>query len=111
LELLRLAGVRAIGKKDENVGFACAHCGSAVAPLQNGSYRNHCPFCLYSRHVDRRPGDRACSCRGLMAPIDVDFRSGKGLLVVHRCVRCGFVGRNRAAPDDVEAVLELMRRR
>jgi DNA-directed RNA polymerase subunit RPC12/RpoP len=110
LELLHLAGVRAIGRKDENVGFACANCGAAVAPLQNGGYRNHCPFCLYSRHVDGRPGDRASSCRGLMEPVGIDYRSGKGLMVEHRCLRCGFVRRNRVAPDDTEAVIELMRR-
>jgi DNA-directed RNA polymerase subunit RPC12/RpoP len=110
LELLHLAGVRAISRKDENVGFACANCGAAVAPLQNGSYRNHCPFCLYSRHVDGRPGDRASSCGGLMEPVGIDFRSGKGLMVEHRCVRCGFGRPNRVAPDDTDAVIDLLRR-
>jgi DNA-directed RNA polymerase subunit RPC12/RpoP len=110
LELLHLAGVGAIARKNENVGFACVNCGAAVAPLQNGSYRNHCPFCLYSRHVDGRPGDRASSCRGLMEPVGIEFRSGKGFMVEHRCVRCGFVRPNRVAPDDTEAVIALMRR-
>jgi DNA-directed RNA polymerase subunit RPC12/RpoP len=108
LELLLLAGFRAIGRKDENAGFACANCGAAVAPLQNGSYRNHCPFCLYSRHVDRRPGDRASSCRGLMEPVGVDYRSAKGFMVVHRCLSCGFTRPNRIAEDDVEAFIRLM---
>jgi DNA-directed RNA polymerase subunit RPC12/RpoP len=110
LELLHLAGVRAIARKDENVGFACANCGTAVAPLQNGGYRNHCPFCLYSRHVDRRPGDRASSCQGMMEPAGVDYRAGKGFLVVHRCLRCGFTRPNRVSEDDVEALIDLMRR-
>jgi hypothetical protein len=110
LELIHLAGVGAIGRKDENVGFACANCGAAVAPLQNGSYRNHCPFCLYSRHVDGRPGDRTSLCRGLMQPVGVDFRSGKGLMVEHRCVYCGLVRSNRVAPDDTDAVIAFMRR-
>ncbi|WDF05905.1 RNHCP domain-containing protein [Shouchella hunanensis] len=34
----------------------------------NGSYRNHCPFCLYSKHQDIIPGDRASTCGGLMEP-------------------------------------------
>jgi hypothetical protein len=110
LELLHLAGVRAIARKDENVGFACANCGTPVAPLQNGGYRNHCPFCLYSRHVDRRPGDRAASCRGMMEPVGVDYRAGKGFLVVHRCLRCGFTRPNRVSDDDIEALIDLMRR-
>ena len=110
MELLLLVGVGAIGRKDENVGFACANCAAVVAPLQNGSYRNHCPFCLFSLHVDARPGDRASSCGGLMEPLAVDYRSPKGFMVVHRCLACGLTRRNRAAPDDVEAMIRLMRR-
>lgn len=44
-----------------------------------------------------------------MAPIRVDYRAAKGFLIVHRCERCGAERRNRAAPDDVEALIELMR--
>jgi RNHCP domain-containing protein len=44
-----------------------------------------------------------------MAPIGVDYRTPKGFMVVHRCVRCGFMRPNRAAPDDMEALLRLMR--
>jgi hypothetical protein len=86
------------------------HCGAAVEALQNGSYRNHCPVCLYSLHVDERPGDRASSCGGLMEPVAVDYRSAKGFMVVHRCLRCGFTRPNRAAPDDMDALIRLMRR-
>jgi hypothetical protein len=32
--------------------FVCEHCGKAVEPLAKGSYRNHCPHCLWSKHVD-----------------------------------------------------------
>ena len=38
-------------------GFVCSHCGKKVEPLGYTS-RNHCPFCLWSRHVDIFPGDR-----------------------------------------------------
>ena len=44
--------------KNDN-GFICAHCGKEVEPLGYTS-RNHCPFCLWSLHVDINPGDRAC---------------------------------------------------
>ncbi len=103
-----------MARADENAGFTCAHCGAGVAPLTNGSYRNHCPFCLWSVHVDdARPGDRASVCRGLMQPIELVSRR-KGWQVVHRCTRCGKTQPNRVATatsqaDDIEALVELFR--
>jgi len=84
-----------------------------VAPLRNGSYRNHCPACLWSKHVDVEPGDRAARCRGLMRPVHVENRAGKGLVVVHACVVCGFTRPNRIADDpfqgdDIDAIIALM---
>lgn len=99
----------AIARKQENSGFTCARCGADVEPLPTGSCRNHCSTCLWSVHLDYIPGDRASSCHGAMAPIRVDYRAAKGFLIVHRCERCGAERRNRAAPDDVEALIELMR--
>lgn len=92
----------------------CAFCGAEVMPVSNGSYRNHCPFCLWSKHVDLLPGDRQSSCRGLMEPVELDYRSSKGYLIVHRCIRCGHVRQNRAAvgrvqPDDLDALVALSR--
>ena len=37
--------------------FICENCGRKVEPL-GYSCRNHCPYCLYSKHVDINPGDR-----------------------------------------------------
>lgn len=85
-----------------NQGFECAHCGTLVAPLRNGSVRNHCPACLHSLHVDVHPGDRANDCRGLLVPVGVEHNAKKGWVLVHRCQKCGFVGRNKAALDDPE---------
>ncbi|MGH3304758.1 MAG: RNHCP domain-containing protein [Streptosporangiaceae bacterium] len=79
----------------QNQGFTCAQCGQLVRPLVNGSYRNHCPACLWSQHVDVRPGDRASPCRGLMEPTGVEHGPGKGLVIVHRCHRCGLTRPNR----------------
>lgn len=96
-----------------NVGFDCAHCGREVPPLANGSYRNHCPHCLHSLHVDVNPGDRASDCGGVLEPIGVAPDPKKGWVITHRCRRCGAVRRNRAAtddparPDDFEALLAL----
>lgn len=101
-----------MGRSAQNQRFVCENCGLLVKPLTNGSYRNHCPTCLYSKHVDVKPGDRASSCGGLMLPIGLDYRSGKGQVVVHRCRRCGFVRVNRVAensvqPDDIDALILL----
>jgi hypothetical protein len=86
-----------------------------VRPLTNGGYRNHCPACLWSKHVDVRPGDRDSDCRGQMTPVGLEQRSGKGLVIVHRCQRCGFTRPNRVAVDpaqgdDIEPIIALMSR-
>src|SRR3989339_1003535 len=86
--------------------FTCEHCGAEVEPLKNGSYRNHCPHCLYSKHVDREgPGDRASDCGGMMEPVGLTHRSGKGWMVVHRCLQCKKELPNTVAPDDNLALL------
>ena len=58
-------------------GFVCEHCGKKVEPL-GYSCRNHCPECLYSKHVDINPGDREETCHGLLEPIDIEINSKKG---------------------------------
>lgn len=72
-------------------GFSCKKCSKPVEPLGKG-YRNHCPHCLYSLHVDKNlPGDRASECGGLMTPIRLESGSRKGYLgfdILHRCERC-----------------------
>ena len=89
-------------RQRENTGFTCDNCGAAVAALTNGSYRNHCPGCLYSKHVDRAQGDRSSRCGGLMEPVGLVFRGDKGFQVVHRCLRCRIERKNRVAVDTVQ---------
>lgn len=100
-----------MSRKNENVGFLCEQCGQTVVPLDNGSYRNHCPFCLFSKHVDVVPGDRNSGCRGLMKPVDLKFKSAKGYQIVHRCRRCGLEKINRVAENTVQpdVIEELIR--
>lgn len=76
--------------------FVCEKCGRDV---KGGGYTNHCPECLWSKHVDDNPGDRASLCGGLMEPVKVLHEKGKRILV-HVCVRCGHTKRNKVAPDD-----------
>jgi len=81
--------------------FTCEHCSKEVKPLEDGSYRNHCPHCLYSKHVDEEgPGDRASACGGLMKPDSIDHNSKKGWMIIPVCVKCGKRMPNKLAPDD-----------
>lgn len=91
-----------MSRRQENAGFCCENCGAMVLPLTNGSYRNHCPFCLYSKHVDCLPGDRSHDCHGLMEPVDLIYRPKKGYQLVHVCLRCGARKVNKVAVDTVQ---------
>ncbi len=84
--------------------FICEHCGAEV---KGNGYTNHCPQCLYSKHVDINPGDREADCGGLMEPVDFEQKNGK-YIIVHRCQKCGFVRKNKVSDDDdFQAVLQL----
>lgn len=90
--------------------FICQNCNREVKPLKYSS-RNHCPYCLYSLHVDNFPGDRENECRGLMKPIEVQFNK-KGKVLVHKCTKCNAVKKNICAEDDSESeLLKIMRNR
>lgn len=93
--------------------FTCKNCKrEIIATGFIGTHnRNHCPFCLWSRHVDlKESGDRKASCRSLMVPIAVTFKKeGKDkygkekqgeIMLVHLCEKCGDLSINRIAGDD-----------
>jgi len=76
--------------------FECERCGFRV---EGSGYTNHCPRCLWSKHVDVHPGDRANACDGLMEPVAAVLDHGEPVLL-HRCTRCGETRRNKAAAAD-----------
>ncbi|HEX6856611.1 MAG TPA: RNHCP domain-containing protein [Streptosporangiaceae bacterium] len=82
--------------------FQCGHCGVDVSLDAPGtSHRNHCPSCLWSRHLDRNvPGDRKSGCPGGMEPIAVTVRGENRWVLIHRCLRCGRLRMNKTAADD-----------
>lgn len=79
-------------------GFICENCGKEVLKL-NYSSRDHCPFCLFSKHVDINPGDRANLCQGLMKPIDLE-KFNNTYKIVYKCCKCGEIHKNIMANDD-----------
>ncbi|NDI34479.1 RNHCP domain-containing protein [Chengkuizengella sediminis] len=102
-----------MSRKKENSGFSCGYCGSIVHPLSNGSFRNHCPVCLYSKHLDDKPGDRNSDCKGLMQPIGIKNNSRKGLQIIHKCTICDLEKVNKIADfdhqsDSINKIIELM---
>lgn len=82
--------------KDE--AFTCEHCGKKVMPL-GYTARDHCPFCLFSKHVDISPGDRANSCQGLLQPVGIE-KYRDGFKIIYRCELCHKEHKNIMANDD-----------
>ncbi len=80
-------------------GFVCLNCGKDVPPLGYSS-RNHCPYCLCSRHVDVNPGDRASDCGEVMYPVEVRTEAKRGFVITHKCRKCGFIRINGSQKDD-----------
>lgn len=63
--------------------------------------------------MDINPGDRANTCGGEMEPVSAVPDAKKGFVILHRCVRCGEIHRNRAAheatvqPDNKKLLIAL----
>ena len=86
--------------------FTCGNCGT---PIKGNGYTNHCSNCLWSKHVDINPGDRAESCHGLMEPMSVALREGE-YVILHRCTKCKFERKQRTRKEDnFEVILDLSR--
>jgi Zn finger protein HypA/HybF involved in hydrogenase expression len=87
--------------------FKCENCGNEVT---GNGYTNHCPKCLYSKHVDINPGDRASSCGGLMEPISIEKKNGEER-IIHRCKKCGFEKANKIEKDDnFDLIIEISKK-
>ena len=79
--------------------FTCAHCNANV---KGNGYTNHCPSCLWSKHVDINPGDRAAECQGLMEPVAAGYERDS-YFIVQRCEKCGHTRRNKISPGDSQS--------
>lgn len=103
--------------------FTCAHCHAFVSSahqLSGVNNRNHCPYCLWSCHLDLfAAGDRLSACKAGMKPIGLTMKNGRNkyrlesqgeLMLIHQCTECCSLSINRiAADDDVEAIITVFR--
>lgn len=82
--------------KKNKEDFICENCGENVF---GDGYTNHCPKCLFSKHVDINPGDREESCQGLMEPKEI-MKNGDEFSIIHQCKKCGLRKKNRFSDKD-----------
>jgi len=86
--------------------FTCENCHYEVNRL-NYSARDHCPKCLYSKHVDINPGDRANSCLGLLEPIGIE-KFKNTFKIIYKCKKCKQLHKNIIAVDDnIDLIINL----
>ena len=90
--------------KDEP--FICENCGQHITKL-NYTARDHCPHCLFSKHVDVMPGDRQNHCQGLLKPIGLE-KFKNSYKIIYKCVKCNELHKNIVAIDDnTDLIIEL----
>lgn len=91
-------------KNDES--FICDYCKKQVLPL-NYSSRDHCNYCLCSKHVDINPGDRLNTCRGMLYPIGIE-KYKDTYKIVYKCDKCNTIHKNiMANDDDMNKIIEI----
>jgi len=88
--------MKAFHEVDE--AFYCENCGYHVDKLGYSS-RDHCPNCLYSKHVDKNPGDRKNECHGLLEPIGIE-KFKDTYKIIYKCEKCRKEHKNIMAKDD-----------
>lgn len=86
--------------------FICENCHKKVSKLEY-SARDHCPYCLYSKHVDINPGDRLNTCKGLLKPISIE-KYKDTYKIIYKCNKCNKLHKNIMAKDDnYDLIIEL----
>lgn len=86
--------------------FICEHCNNKVTKL-GYTARDHCNYCLYSKHVDILPGDRSNDCHGLLKPIGIE-KYRDTYKIVYQCEKCHQIHKNIMANDDnMDLIIEL----
>lgn len=97
----------------------CQNYVSAEAVFAGVHNRNHCPYCLWSKHLDLyQSGDRMAICKSRMRPVALTLKQTHKryvhpyqgeLMIVHQCDGCGKISINRiAADDDPDRILAVL---
>jgi hypothetical protein len=98
-------GVKKFQRKIED--FVCENC---KAEVKGDGYTNHCPACLWGKHMDVNPGDRMSKCGGIMKPISVYIKNGQNI-ILHKCQMCGLEKNNKSAKNDnFEKMIEISKK-
>lgn len=82
--------------------FKCSQCGNYVSGT---GYTNHCPRCLWSKHVDNNPGDRKNDCLGAMEPVNAFFKKGRWYLI-QKCTKCAHEAKITLSEQDNIKIIE-----
>lgn len=86
--------------------FVCENCSREVGIL-GYTARDHCNYCLYSKHVDVNPGDRLNKCMGLLKPVGIE-KFKNTYKIIYKCDKCGELHKNIMANDDnFDLIIEL----
>ena len=88
----------------------CGNCGQEFSlSVPKGTHRDHCPYCLYSVHIDNKPGDRNAWCGSgthddwtpsKLVPIKTITAKNGNFSIVYQCEKCNAKKVNKAAADD-----------
>ncbi len=90
--------------------FICDYCNKKVSRL-NYTARDHCPYCLCSKHVDVFPGDRNCLCHGKLVPVQMEKHKDT-YKIVFKCEKCAMIKKNiMAVDDDLDTLLKIINSR
>jgi len=86
--------------------FICEICHKKINKL-NYTARDHCNYCLYSKHVDIMPGDRLNNCHRILEPIGIE-KFKNTYKIIYKCQKCNQLHKNIMAVDDnFEKIIEL----
>ena len=85
----------------------CGNCGNKVT---GDGYTDHCPKCLWGKHVDEAiPGDRASECKGALEPVGAVYIKGK-FKISYKCQKCRHIFNVREGKgDEREKLMELVK--
>ena len=85
--------------------FVCENCGEKI---KGNGYTDHCPKCLWSKHVDINPGDREADCKGMMEPVKVEVKNQE-YIIHYKCTKCKYKHQVKSVPEDnFEEILKLV---